>query len=1077
MISHPLRNRVFFAMGVTCFLAVLAATTLAEGPPVSSAELLKRAAEQIDSKDYVGAKESLEQVKPAELTPADKDRLSYLILRTDHELAKATRVRQSIEQAEELAKQNDFVSARQTLDKALKSAKGDRVAEKMIKTKLVAIGALEKRFKEDMKKLFYKSIKDYDDSRLDQAEQGFKAVIDSGVDLGFWNRGKPKKYLQKIAKKKAKLPSRPLSEPEEAPITTIVVKPSDTTSELEAEPTITIPARAGTSELVSQRNQAIAQQELAEARAALAAKDFDKVLLHTRYVLAVMPDNAEAQEMQSQALRYVTPAASGQSLIAQEVKTRRILSERIFMQHQVAMDRAEGLVKGHKFDEARSVVRDAQDTIRTHRSILPADQMAQMNSVGQAKLAHIDQKERMYVTAQIEERQRQAENAANEALARNKQEREARVAELFSQGATFIKERNYKLALDRYRQVLTIDPNNKDARSFASWLQDQEYHLGLQDVEREAAPQTYETLRKAKEASIPHAADPPLIWDKGWEELSRRRIRRAAGISGESPENAEARVRLNARHPRFEYQDTPLSEVFDDLREKSGLNIVPNWQSLSAEGIEQDQTVNLNLRGVSVGRALKAILDGLSTGFYGATISYSLEDGVVAIASSMDLGRDFYTVVYDISDLLIEVTDRRGGGDYEAGGGQSQQGGGGGDRGTSSNQRSGSSRRSTSSGRSGEDAGEDREGLVERVVELITNVSPADTWQEEGTGEGTITVWGTRLVVNQTSENHTKIRDMLDQIRETRPVQISVEPRFIFVTDNFLEDIGIDLDFYLNPQGRWTGPDTRGFVVPPPIGTGFPGFRTGVPAPLVGIQAGESWAASQGTGLPGSLGGAAAPTALSIAGSFLDKLEVDFFLRATQASSRANTLMAPRVTFENGSGARIYVGREFHYIEDVDPTVEENAVGYDITVGILETGPTLDVMGVVSPDRRFVRLEIDISLYDLVDIQTVVDLAPSIADLIPALSLQQLPILDLTSISTQVSVPDGGALLIGGLKRKADATREVGVPILSKLPYIKRWFTNKSLTEDKHVLVILLRPRIIDLKEEQNIRFPRLGEQ
>ena len=249
--------------------------------------------------------------------------------------------------------------------------------------------------------------------------------------------------------------------------------------------------------------------------------------------------------------------------------------------------------------------------------------------------------------------------------------------------------------------------------------------------------------------------------------------------------------------------------------------------------------MNLNLRGVSVGRALKAILDGLSTGFYGATISYSLEDGVVAIASSMDLGRDFYTVVYDISDLLIEVTDRRGGGDYEAGGGQSQQGGGGGDRGTSSNQRSGSSRRSTSSGRSGEDAGEDREGLVERVVELITNVSPADTWQEEGTGEGTITVWGTRLVVNQTSENHTKIRDMLDQIRETRPVQISVEPRFIFVTDNVLEDIGIDLDFYLNPQGRWTGPDTRGFVVPPPIGTGFPGFRTGVPAPLVGILMGS----------------------------------------------------------------------------------------------------------------------------------------------------------------------------------------------------------------------------------------------
>ena len=320
---------------------------------------------------------------------------------------------------------------------------------------------------------------------------------------------------------------------------------------------------------------------------------------------------------------------------------------------------------------------------------------------------------------------------------------------------------------------------------------------------------------------------------------------------------------------------------------------------------------------------------------------------------------------------------------------------------------------------------------------------------------------------------------MLDQIRETRPVQILVEPRFVFVTDNFMEDIGIDLDFFLNPQGRWTGPDTRSFLPIPggTTGTRYPGFRTGVPAPLVGTQGGANWSLPTGTGLPGSLGGATGPTGITIAGSFLDKLEVDFFLRATQADQQSTTLSAPRITFENGGGGRIYVGREFYFVESVEVEVEENSVGYTIETEILETGPTLNVAGVVSADRRFVRLEIDVTLYDLVEINTVADLIPEIVDNFPEIAYTQLPVMDLTSISTQVSVPDGGALLIGGLKRKGETRSEVGVPLLDKIPYVKRFFTNKSLISDKHVLVILLRPSIIDLKEEQGLLYPVLGEQ
>jgi general secretion pathway protein D len=62
-------------------------------------------------------------------------------------------------------------------------------------------------------------------------------------------------------------------------------------------------------------------------------------------------------------------------------------------------------------------------------------------------------------------------------------------------------------------------------------------------------------------------------------------------------------------------------------------------------------------------------------------------------------------------------------------------------------------------------------------------------------------------------------------------------------------------------------------------------------------------------------------------------------------------------------------------------------------------------------------------------------------------------------------VPDSGTLLLGGLKRSAGDRKEVGVPILSKIPIIGRLFTNRSKVADQKILLILVKPTII-LQEE-----------
>jgi general secretion pathway protein D len=68
-------------------------------------------------------------------------------------------------------------------------------------------------------------------------------------------------------------------------------------------------------------------------------------------------------------------------------------------------------------------------------------------------------------------------------------------------------------------------------------------------------------------------------------------------------------------------------------------------------------------------------------------------------------------------------------------------------------------------------------------------------------------------------------------------------------------------------------------------------------------------------------------------------------------------------------------------------------------------------------------------------------------------------------------VPDGGTVLLGGIKRLSEGRNEFGVPILSKLPYINRLFKNVGIGRDTSSLMMMVTPRIIIQEEEEE----RLG--
>ena len=56
----------------------------------------------------------------------------------------------------------------------------------------------------------------------------------------------------------------------------------------------------------------------------------------------------------------------------------------------------------------------------------------------------------------------------------------------------------------------------------------------------------------------------------------------------------------------------------------------------------------------------------------------------------------------------------------------------------------------------------------------------------------------------------------------------------------------------------------------------------------------------------------------------------------------------------------------------------------------------------------------------------------------------------------------------------ADVEVEAGVPILSKIPVLNRFFTNTSKVKDERTLLILIKPTIILQDEQEEILFPGL---
>jgi len=810
-----------------------------------------------------------------------------------------------------------------------------------------------------------------------------------------------------------------------------------------------------------------------------------------------------------------TSRAIGASNIVDEVaEEHELLWQQAEKTYRVTEEKIKKAVIEYNFAEAHSLMDLARQTIEANRRYAnPPSRYEQFRDHATQLARYIDDEEKAHDEAEIA--------AAGDEIAKREQDRIALIEEskrkqidqLMNHAVELRKERRYEDSIQVLKQLLAIDPENQNAAVMKETLEDFAVHVRDRTAKDTQHYEAQDLLVETEEALIPWHKD--VLYPKNWAEITAKRQSSAEVTESEASRAITRKLQQTAGEIHFD--GIAFEQLVEHLRDLTGLNIVVNWSALETAAIEKDKEVTLKLLAgtVKFETALKLILEEVGGGE--VELAYEIGDGVVQISTKEDLARRTTVQVYNVQDLIIRVPDFEGRqvnlnniGNAQAGGlGGAGQGGGGGNQGGG-----------IFDGGNAQPQGQgDTDGAdnLARLVNLIQTTIDPESWREAGGNTGAINDLNNQIIVTQTATAHNQLRDLLKQLRQARALQIAVEARYITVSRNYLEQIGVDLDVVLNNGNA--GFDRAGFANTPlrdpatgalvlvprqfsrlgftpgaPAGIGVPIPTQQFPMPFgqpglipavgdVGPHSGQ-WtpipivnntldlALPNATNIPGSLGGADTTPAFQMFGTFLDNLQVDFLLRATQVDNRASDLDAPRLVLFNGQRATFSAFIEQDYVSALTPVLGDNVGLFQPIINTALTGRSLDVRATVTADRRYVTMTVQTFTQvsgDPVPFQFAGGSTTGGAGFV------QLIRRTTQTINTTVSVPDGGTLLIGGLKQSAERETDAGVPILSRIPILKRAFSNSALVKDDQVLLILIKPKIIIQEEAEAEAFPTLS--
>ena len=715
-----------------------------------------------------------------------------------------------------------------------------------------------------------------------------------------------------------------------------------------------------------------------------------------------------------------------------------------------------------------------------------------------------------YLDANIVDIELDEENQATLARIRTEQKElqgsRDQIASLVDQFNTLLDERRYAEAEVIAKQAREIAPNESVVKNMEWKSRFARRHASIDTFQNQYEQATYDALDDVDRSKLPMDTRRPFQFgdSQDWGNLTASR-RKMMERNGTHLSPAGMKIQQALLEPvDVNFENQPLGVVLDTLARMTGVNVHIDRAGLNAEGVASETPVSIALsQPVSLRSALNLILEELR-------LSYVIRNEVLLITSEQARDTDVYQEVYNVADLVIGIPNFvpgfnvglpsaiRDAHDVMAPQGFGAMNGAAsmpltmastdllpGQPNTSVLSQMplddllpgasslGNNPTITPGGQGGAAMAD-----FETLMSLIKDTIQPDTWDDMG-GAGTITPFpgNLSLVVSATQQVHEEIRDLLEQLRKSQDLQVTIEVRMITLTDNFFERIGVDFDFEIddNVDPSQIQDDSGNSVM----------FGMDSQGPTVDLDMVFDQNDAYNSAIP-MFGAYDAGTAAQFGFAILSDIEVFFLLEVAQGDTRSNVLTAPKVTLFNGQTASVSDLSQRPFVTGLSPVVGDFAVAHQPIIVVLGEGTTMSVQAVVSNDKRFVRLtmvpffsrigEVEEFTFDgettTSSGETVLDPDGNPVNRDNAVTTTrgttvQLPTFNFTSVSTTVSVPDGGTVLLGGIKRLAEGRSERGIPILAQLPYISRLFKNVGIGRDTESLMMMVTPRIIIQEEEE----------
>jgi type IV pilus assembly protein PilQ len=173
---------------------------------------------------------------------------------------------------------------------------------------------------------------------------------------------------------------------------------------------------------------------------------------------------------------------------------------------------------------------------------------------------------------------------------------------------------------------------------------------------------------------------------------------------------------------------------------------------------------------------------------------------------------------------------------------------------------------------------------------------------------------------------------------------------------------------------------------------------------------------------------------------FLDS-SLGAFVEALETVGDTSVVASPRLLCLNKHRAEILIGQQLGYIST---TVTETSTAQNVE--FLEVGTQLRLRPFIAPDGM-IRMEVH------------PELSTGSVELKGEFTL---PEKEVTQVTTNIMVPDGCTMIIGGLMREDLDKRSGQIPFLGDIPGLGILFRSKSETHRRSEILVLITPRIVN---------------